>query len=86
MAADRASADAFEQWFQQRCNEDTNPALLMRVETLLREAFDTGRAQVHHAIIRLSPWSHHHPTCARNITATDCDCGLQAAIQEVDPP
>lgn len=41
---------------------------------------------VHAAIVRLSPWSHHHPTCARNTDAADCNCGLQATLQEVDPP
>jgi hypothetical protein len=40
---------------------------------------------VHQAIVKLSPWSHHHPTCARNTHAEVCDCGLQATLQEIDP-
>jgi hypothetical protein len=40
---------------------------------------------VHHAIVRLSRWTNHLPTCARVESAGDCDCGLQATLLEVDP-
>jgi len=36
-------------------------------------------------VVQLSPWLHHHPTCARNTAAAACDCGLQATLAEVDP-
>lgn len=44
-----------------------------------------GRSAIHAAIVKLSPWSRHHATCARVADAADCDCGLQATLLEVDP-
>jgi len=43
-----------------------------------------ARSAVHAAIVKLSPWSHHHGTCARVTDAADCDCGLQATLLEID--
>jgi hypothetical protein len=52
------------------------------IDPIVAQLRHTARA----VVIALSPWTRHHPTCARVTDADACDCGLNAALKQYGAP